>query len=92
MEIEYSIIQFYFNYYKNLLIDNQEYSTGQSSVLNRIVEDKLSYKWYLIFGITIWNRIRENFKNPSESLKEGLLRMKDLDYKFIEKILSDSMN
>ena len=92
MEIEYSIIQFYFNYYKNLLIDNQEYSTGQSSVLNRIVEDKLSYKWYLIFGITIWNRIREKFKNPSESLKEGLLRMKDLDYKFIEKILSDSMN
>lgn len=92
MEIEYSIIQFYFNYYKNLLIDDKEYSIEQSSVLNRIIEDKLNYKWYLVFGITIWNRIREKFKNPNESLKEGLLRLKDLDYKFIEKILSDSMN
>jgi len=92
MEIEYCIIQFYFNYYKNLLIDDQEYSIDQSSVLNRIIEDKLSYKWYLIFGITIWNRIREDFKNPNESLKEGLLRLKKLDYKFIEKVLSDSMN
>ena len=92
MEIEYSIIQFYFNYYKNLLIDNKEYSTEQSSVLNRIVEDKLSYKWYLIFGITIWNKIRENFKNPNENLKEGLLRLRELDYKFMDNLLNKFMS
>lgn len=91
-EIEFCIMQFYFNYYKNLIIDDSKYSGDQLKVLNRIVEDKSSYKWYLICGIAIWNKIREKFKNNNESLREGLLRFKEIDYDFMDKMLNSFMS
>lgn len=91
-EIEYCVMQFYFNYYKKLIIDDQQYSGDHLKVLNRIIEDKSSYKWYLICGITIWNKIREKFKNNNESLKEGLLRFKEIDYKLMDKMLKNFMS
>lgn len=91
-EIEYCIIQFYFNYYRKKLLDISKYKNDEWKVLNRIIEDKSNYKWYVIFGIAIWNKIKTKFKNPDESNLVGLKRFKDLDYKVFNKIFDDMIN
>ncbi len=91
-ELEYSIIQFFFNCYKSEIIDFSKYTGDQYRVLDRIVNDKTNFKWYVIFGTAIWDKIKDKFKNPDESVLEGMKRIKRLDYKIIEKIFDDIIN
>jgi hypothetical protein len=91
-EIEYSIIQFFFNCYKSELIDLSGYSGDNYRILDRIVNDKANFKWYVIFGFAIWDKIKDRFKNPDESNLEGMLRIKKLDYTVIENIFNDLIN
>lgn len=91
-EIEFCLIQFYFNEYKKSILDLSEFKGDEWKVLNRIIEDKENYKWYVIFGYSIWQKIKNKFKNPDESNITGLLRFKDLDYKVFNKIFDDMVN
>lgn len=91
-EIEFCLIQFYFNYYKKLLLDISEYSGDKYSVLKTIIEDRSSYKWYLIFGFAIWKKIKNKFKNPDDTNYEGLIRFKKLKYNVMHKIFNDMLN
>jgi len=91
-EIEYSILQFFFNCYKSEIIDLSTYAGEQHKILDRIVNDKANFKWYVIFGFAIWDKIKDKFKNPEESNLEGMFRVKKLYYPILENVFDDLIN
>jgi len=91
-EIEYCLIQFYFNYYRKMLLDISQYSGDEHKILKRLIEDKSSYKWYVMFGFAIWQKIKNKFKNEDDTIYEGINRFKNLNYKIFHKIFDDMIN
>lgn len=91
-ELEFCLIQFYYNHYKRNILDLSIYSDEERNVLEHLIEDRSSYKWYVLFGHAIWKRIKNKFKNPEDTTMDGLLKLSELDYKILNKILDDMVN
>lgn len=91
-EIEFAIIQFYFNYYRKNIIDISNFKGVEYEILNSLLTDKFSYKWFVIFGTAIWEKIKYKFKNEQESILEGTNRLKNANYQFLNKIMDDLVN
>lgn len=91
-EIEFGIIQVFFNYYKKQIFDTSEYTGIQHKILDRIINDKSNYKWYIIFGVAIWDKIKDKFKNSNESAIDGIHRIKKLNLKIIDNIFDELIN
>lgn len=91
-EIEHCIIHFYFNFYKNIIINIDNFSDQKYLVLDSIINDKNNYKWYVIFGNAILEKIENKINNFDESLLQGLLKLKMFDYKKLNKILDGLVN
>ena len=91
-EIEYCLIQFYYNFFRKEILDISFLTGEQYKILNSILKEKRNYKWYVIFGTTILDKIKDDIKNKDESVFEGVKRLKDLNYKFIYKIIDDIIN
>jgi hypothetical protein len=91
-EIEYCLLQFYYNFFKKELLDISFLDLEKFNVINSIINDKSNTKWYVIFGTTILDKINDNFKNKDETIFDGLKRIKELNYRLIEKIFDDIIN
>lgn len=91
-ELEFSIIQFYFNFYRKNIIDISHLKSAEQVIINSLLNDKFSYKWFVIFGTAIWEKIKNNFKNEQESILDGTNRLKNANYKFLNKFMDDLIN
>ena len=70
---------------KNLINKKPVFKTGN-------LKEKTNFKWYVIFGTTILEKIKNEIKNRDESIFDGIKRLKDFNYKMIHKIIDDIIN
>lgn len=88
-QIEFSIVQFYFNFYKKNIIDMSYLKGIEYEIINSLITDKFSYKWFVIFGTSIWDKIKHKFKNDQETILQSTNRIKNANYKFLDKFMND---
>jgi hypothetical protein len=91
-EIEYCLLQFYYNFFRKEILDISSFSGQQFKILDSIIKEKTNFKWYVIFGTTILEKIKDDITNKDESLFDGIKRLKEFNYKFIHKIIDDIIN
>jgi hypothetical protein len=91
-QIEYCLIQFYYNFFSKEILDISFLSSDQFKIVNSLLKEKTNFKWYVIFGTTILEKIKNEIKNRDESIFDGIKKLKDFNYKMIHKIIDDIIN
>ena len=83
-EIELCLLKFFFNAYLKAFVDFNRYNEDESKVIEGVVNDTANYRWYVILGFWLVNRLEEKHVN--------ILDMLFSDFKKVEDILDESIN
>lgn len=83
-ELEYCLLNFFFNAFKEIYIDYAKYDDEKSKVIRSIVADKSNYRWYSIFGFWLVKRFEDKKINPLDVLFS--------DYQEVKRIMEDLLS
>lgn len=91
-EIEFGLLTFFYNYFKNSLIDYKHHNEEEKKFIHGMLEDKFNTKWFIIFGFCIVNRSYIKMKNDNESIFESVKKFRTMNYETLEKIFDKFIN
>lgn len=91
-EIEFGLLTFFYNYFKNCLIDFDHCKEEEKKFIHGMLEDKFNTKWFIIFGFCIVNKSFKKMKNDDESIFDAVKKFKNMNYETLEKVFDKFIN
>lgn len=91
-EIEFGLLNFFYNYFRENLIDYSSHTEEEKKFIYGMLENKFHTKWFVIFGFCIVSKSIEKMKNDDECILDAVKKFKNMNYETLENIFDKFIN